>query len=201
VVIALLGAGACRRADETRHAPPDASIPLSTPTPPRPDAPRPPPPDATNRLPEDPLKAKLATEQWDRHLEREDRERLQAFDRAHEREHEAVLAAIAKARKRYAAAKTKAAIRAAQAAFRASREGLEKSLRAIDPGGQSSELVPEYEEVLALLDAPYPNARVANVAGEPAAERALDAELDRRAKAAHEWLEGKEHEHDEHDAK
>jgi hypothetical protein len=205
LVVLLLGLSACRRAEPTRRASPapgpGAAEPSALPSRARLPTPRPPPADAPHRLPEDPVKARLASEQWDRHLVEEERERKQSFDRAHEREHEALLAAIQQARARYLAARTPSAIRAAQAAFRKARPALEQAVRALDPGGKSSELAPGYAATFALLDGAYPDALSSALSGDRSAAVELGRELDERVKAAHAWLEGEEEDDDDDDAK
>ena len=141
------------------------------------------------RLPEDPVKAQQATEQWRQHLIEEERERRQMYDRAHEKEHEAVVAGIRKARARYEAAKSKAQVTSAQAAFRSALPGLKKAVVAIDPDRQSSNLQDDYDAILAALDAPYADALTSSFAGDDKALVALRADLDARLEKARAWLE------------
>lgn len=141
------------------------------------------------RLPEDPVKARQATEQWRQHLIEEERERKQMYDRAHEKEHEAVLAGIRKARARYDAAKTKGAIATARAAFRSSLPALQKAVVAINPDRQSSNLQDDYDAILAMLDGPYVEALADSIAGDDEALIALRADLDARLEKARTWLE------------
>jgi hypothetical protein len=83
-VAQLLVAGACRRTAEQRPPPAASDDAAALAASPSRTAPRPPPSDAPNRLPEDPVKAKAATEQWNQHLVEEERERQEALERAHE---------------------------------------------------------------------------------------------------------------------
>ncbi len=128
----------------------------------------------------------------------EERERKRTFDRAHEREHEAVLRALDQARARYVSAKTPAAVRAAKAAFHASRPRLEQAIVALDPGRQSSELTHEYEEILALFDGPYPEALLVAKSGDRRVADELGTAIDGRLKSARAWLdEGEDDDDDE----
>jgi hypothetical protein len=141
-----------------------------------------------SRLPEDPVKARKATAQWQEHLREEERERRHRFDRFRLKQHETVLSALEKARVRYDVAKTQAAIESAKSAFRAKLPALKELVLAIDPDRNSSDLVDDYEAILGNLEGPYPEARIEALAGDAKRFTELGNDVDRRIAAARAWL-------------
>jgi len=149
------------------------------------------------RLPEDPVEARKATEQWNEHLVHEELERKQQFDRQRMKEHEAVLSALEKARGRYDTAKTKAEVKQADVVFHAALPVLEKRVLAIDPERQSSNLLVDYKALFETFDGPYAAARLASLDGNAGALTGLAADVERRLAKARAWLAedaGGEHE-------
>jgi hypothetical protein len=155
------------------------------------------------RLPEDPVEARKATAQWTEHLIHEERERKQQFDRSRTKEHEAFLSALEKARARYDAAKTRTQVQKAEAQFRASLPTLKREVLAIDPDRQSSNLLEDYQAILAAFDGPYAAARLASLDGDAKTLAGLAGDVERRLAKARAWLAedaGGEHERlDDHD--
>jgi hypothetical protein len=141
------------------------------------------------RLPEDPVKGAKSTAQWQEHLREEEEERRLAYDQSREKEHEAVLAALEKARDRIDSAKTKAELNVAAAAVKASLPALRKKVDAIDPKRQSSNLLTDYEAILELLAGPYVTARSAAIEGDGQGSGQLRADIERRLAKARAWLE------------
>lgn len=140
------------------------------------------------------MKAANATAQWQEHLREEEEERRLRYDQQRAKEHEVVLAALEKARRRIDAATSKAGVTAAKAAVDASLPALQKKVVAIDPKRQSSNLLSDYEAILAALAGPYPTARLASLAGDDKSLAELRSDIERRFAKARAWLvkEGEE---------
>jgi len=144
------------------------------------------------------VKAAKATAQWQEHLREEEDERRQLYDREHAKEHAVVLAALEKALSRLDAAKSKSALATAKAAVAASLPALEKKVDAIDPKRKSSNLLTDYEAILAALAGPYPDARLAALTGDDEPERELKADMDRRLEKARAWLDKEREAEEDH---
>jgi hypothetical protein len=169
-----------------------------TPTPPPPSTSAATPSSPTSagpaRLPEDPVAARKATEQWREHLVHEELVRKQQFDRQRMKEHEAILAALEQARGRYDTAKTMAQVKRAKVVFHAALPALEKRVLAIDPERQNSKLLEDYEALFETFDGPYVAARLASLDGDARALTELTADVDRRIAKARAWLTEDGHE-------
>jgi hypothetical protein len=139
-------------------------------------------------LPEDPVKAAKATAEWQEHLREEEEERRQLYDREHEKEHSIVLYLLEKAQSRLDAAKSKSALASAKAAVSASLPSLKQKIDAIDPKRKSSNLLTDYDAIIAALAGPYPDARLAALTGDPKPASELKADIERRLAQARAWL-------------
>src|SRR5690349_3123175 len=117
-------------------------------------------------LPEDPVAAKAASEQWDKHLEHEDEERQMWFDHNRVAEHRAVVKLFTTARASYDRARNAAALEQARAAMPAKLAELQSRITEIDHWGNMSRLLPDYAALSALLGAEYADAKLASFKGD-----------------------------------
>jgi len=150
-------------------------------------APSAPPPDIQS-LPEDPDAGARSLAQWQQHLKDEERERRLNYDRRKLPEHERIVKVLSKARRSYDRASTESAVRAAQAKFRSTVPGFEKTFTDIDHWGQSSKLLPDYRALVAAFSERYPAARVSALSGSLAAFNAITREVDDRFQRIDEWM-------------
>lgn len=165
--------------------------------------PKPPPPaspDDPKRLPEDPEAAKRSEAQWREHMKDEEDERQAGFDKQHLAEHRAMIKLIAAARARYDHARTEDAIAKARTEVLASVEDMRKRVTAIDHWGTNSRLLPDYAAIDDMLEAAYPDAKLAALKGDASAYKQVRDELDQRMKKMETWLDEVEQgEHEEHE--
>jgi hypothetical protein len=140
-------------------------------------------------LPEDLDAGMRSVAQWRRHLEREERERRLHYDRRKLAEHRKVLELLRQARHDYDTARGEAAVRAAQARFRSTRNVLEAALVSIDHWGVNSKVLPDYRNVVGVLSEPYPAARIQAIAGDEARLVNMSRELDQTLASIDDWLE------------
>ena len=138
--------------------------------------------------PEDPAKAAKSTAQWREHLAAEDRERKALYDRAHLKEHRAVLKLLVAARARYDRAKTKAAVLAVQKKLPAATDDVRRRMAQIDHWGNNSNLLSDYDAYLKTLGDSYPAGRIAALEGTAAPLEAVRRELDQRTRHIKDWL-------------
>jgi len=103
-------------------------------------------------------------------------------------QHESVLSAIEKARSGYDAAKTRAAVERARSAFRKILPELNALVLAVDPDRNSSDLVDDYESIIAILDGSYPDARIESLTSDAKRFTELGNDVDRRIADARAWL-------------
>jgi hypothetical protein len=148
---------------------------------------RPPQPPAP--LPEDPVKGAAATAQWRAHLAHEERERKLHYDRDRMKDHRAVLRFLVTTRARYERAPSKAAVLAIQARLPPAIEKVRRRITRIDHWRVNSNLLGDYDVMLAALADTYPAARISFLDGDRAPLLALRADFDRRLKAMNNWLE------------
>lgn len=139
-------------------------------------------------LPEDPDAGARSVAQWREHLVEEERERRLNYDRRKLPEHQRVVKLLRDARRGYDQPSAESGVRAAQAKFRASLPGLEKSFDAIDHWGASSKLLPEYRALVSAFSETYPAARIAALSGSAAAFDAAKRDVDARFHAIDEWM-------------
>jgi hypothetical protein len=137
------------------------------------------------RLPEDPLLAARATAEWREHMEREERERQQGFDRSRLAQHRALVKKIRALRARLDRAGNDRAVATLAAAMPAEIEGLRQRVTEIDHWGTNSRLLPDYAALIAALSNPYLEAKRS---GDTRALEALHTEFDRRLSAIDAWL-------------
>ena len=147
---------------------------------------QPPPP---GRLPEDPAKGAAATAQWRSHMAAEERERKLHYDRDRMKDHRAVLRFLIATRARYERATSKAAVLAIQARLPPAIEKVRRRITRIDHWRVNSNLLGDYDVLLAALADTYPAARISFLDGDHAPLLALRADFDRRLKAMNDWLE------------
>lgn len=154
-----------------------------------------PPPGAQEMptIPEDPVAAKKASAQWNEHLEHEEEERQMLFDKPRIAKHRAIVRSLKAIRARFDVAKNEAAIEKARDAAGKELEKVDAQVKALDPWGVNSRLLPDYAALRALFAKEYPDARVAAVGGDTAALDGAKAKVEERFHAIAEWLEEAEH--------
>ena len=181
VVLSVALAGGCRRASRAGPRDTGASPAVSDQAPRAGDA-------GPSGLPEDPAAGRKSEAEWRRHMDWEERERQLSFDKNRIPQHRAVIQRLATARARYDRAKTKAAVERVRADMPALRQDLQARSTEIDHWHVSSPLLADYDAEMADLDAAYPDAKLAALAGDPQPLRALRARMDQRKKKMAEWL-------------
>jgi len=139
-------------------------------------------------LPEDPAKGAAATAQWRAHLAAEERERKLHYDRDRMKDHRAVLRFLVATRARYERATSKAAVLAIQSRLPPAIEKVRKRITRIDHWRVNSNLLGDYDMILAGLSDAYPAARISFLDGDRAPLLALRADFDRRFKSMNDWL-------------
>ena len=149
------------------------------------------------RLPEDPEAGRKSHEQWQAHMEFEERERQLGYDRRKMKEHRALLGVLLSARKRYDAARTPAAVAALSARTPALVEEAHRRLAAIDHWGVNSRLLPDYQALLQALSDTYPAAVTAALNGDRGPLKEARADLDQRVEAMRRWLKAAAESEDE----
>ena len=148
-------------------------------------------------LPEDPEAGKRAHQQWQAHMELEERERQLGYDRRKIREHRALLALLLAARRRYDAARTPAAVATLSARTPAFLEQAHRRIGAIDHWGVNSRLLPDYQALLKALAETYPAAVTEALNGDRRAVIAARADMDRRLADMRSWLKAAAESEDE----
>jgi len=181
VVLSVVLAGGCRRASRAGPRDTGASPAVSDQAPRAGDA-------GPSGLPEDPAAGRKSEAEWRRHMDWEERERQLSFDKNRIPQHRAVIQRLAAARARYDRAKTKAAVERVRADMPALRQDLQARSTGIDHWHVSSPLLADYDAELADLDAAYPDAKLAALAGDPQPLHGVRARMDRRKKKMGEWL-------------
>jgi hypothetical protein len=146
------------------------------------------PPTQPGHLPEDPVKGAAATAQWRAHMAAEERERKLHYDRDRMKDHRAVLSFLLATRARYERAPSRAAVLALRARLPPAIEKMRGRITRIDHWRVSSNLLGDYDVMLAQLGDAYPAARISYLDGDPAPLLALRADFDRRRKAIEDWL-------------
>lgn len=141
------------------------------------------------QLPEDPSAGTRAKERWREHLRYEERERRMRFDRRQLGEHRALTRKLQESRRAYDAAASTAKLARATDAFRASLPQLVQAKQAIDPWGNSSNLLAEYGSLIELLTDRYPKARAAALTGDSTSFKAVELELEGHFRKIDSWLE------------
>ena len=145
-------------------------------------------PPQPGRLPEDPAKGAAATAQWRAHMAAEERERKLHYDRDRMKDHRAVLRFLVATRARYERATSRAAVLAIQARLPPAIEKVRRRITRIDHWRVNSNLLGDYDVMLAALADAYPAARISFLDGDRAPLLALRADFDRRQKAIKDWL-------------
>ena len=181
VVLSVALAGGCRRASRAGPRDTGASPAVSDQAPRAGDA-------GPSGLPEDPAAGRKSEAEWRRHMDWEERERQLSFDKNRIPQHHAVIQRLAAVRARYDRAKTKAAVERVRADMPALRQDLQARSTEIDHWHVSSPLLADYDAELTDLDAAYPDAKLAALAGDPQPLRAVRARMDQREKKMAEWL-------------
>ena len=160
------------------------------------------------RLPEDPVLGKQSEQQWREHLRHEEEERQMWFDQPRLEQHRAVAKLFAASRARYDRARTEAAVAKVRAEMPRRLAEVRSRVTKIDPWGNNSRLLPDYDALSTLLSGAYPDACVAAIKGDHAALEQARAGFDQRMQHVEHWLaevaaesdEGEAHEADEHEA-
>ncbi len=147
-----------------------------------------------SRLPEDPVAGKKSEAQWREHLAHEEHERQVRYDKRRLPQHREVVKLLRQARARFDRAKTPAVIAAARARVAITINDVQRRIAVIDRWGDSSNLLKNYEAVLAILTDPYPAAQIVAMTGDAQTLAALRADLDQHMKEIADWLEKVEHE-------
>jgi hypothetical protein len=148
-------------------------------------------------LPEDPELGKRSTEQWKKHLQKEEDERQALFDRQRVDQHRAALRLLASARKALDEARGRQELAAAQTAVNGQLGQLRELLKQLDPWGNSSRLLGDYDALQALLARRYGEARQAAYRGDGAPLTAVRNEFDAHVRAMQGWLEHVQHEEED----
>jgi len=143
----------------------------------------------SGRLPEDPEAGRKSELQWRAHLDFEERERQQIFDRQRIKQHRAVIKLLGAARTRYDRARTPAAVARVREAMPATIEEARRQINAIDHWGNNSPLLKDYDALIAALSGAYPEARLAALGGDGATLAQLRGEIDGRVRKMKQWLE------------
>lgn len=146
-------------------------------------APTPPP-----RLPEDPVAGKRSEEQWRAHMREEEEHRQLAFDRRRLKQHRAVVRLLTAARARYDRARSEAEVTRVSARMPAVADDVRRRMKAIDPWGNNSRPLADYEALLAVLATGYPAAKRAALAGDGQSLAQLRTETDERFDKITRWL-------------
>jgi hypothetical protein len=145
-------------------------------------------PDPT-RLPEDPVAAKQAEEQWRRHLEHEEEERQMWFDRARIAQHRALAKLLTDLRARYDHASSEAALAKVRADMPKRLAEVQRRVTEIDHWGNNSRLLPNYAALAAALAGPYADAKLAALKGDPQPLALARGSFDTHLETMAEWLE------------
>ena len=185
LLLALLTLGACRKPEDGRHG--ERKGPLVV-------AEQPP-------LPEDPERGQRSTAQWSQHLQHEEDERQGIFDRQRIPQHRALMKLLTNARKTLDEAKGWQELGQAQASVRKQLSEGRAQLKALDPWGNSSRLLSDYEALMKSLETRYPEARLAAYRGDSQPLTAARADFDAHLRSMNGWLtrlededgEGEEH--------
>jgi hypothetical protein len=144
---------------------------------------------AEQRLPEDPVAAKRSEAQWRQHMEDEEHERQQGFDRQHLEQHRAVVSLIGAARARYDRAKTAAAVAKARAEMPQRIAELRRRITEIDHWGVNSRLLGDYAALETSLTAAYADAKLAALSGDSRTLEEVRTAFDQHLKTIGDWLE------------
>jgi len=139
-------------------------------------------------LPENPALGAAATAQWRAHMAAEERERKLHYDRDRMKDHRAVLRFLVTTRARYERATSQAAVTVIRARLPPASEKVRRRITRIDHWGVNSNLLGDYDVMLAALADAYPAARISFIDGDRAPLLALRADFDRRQKAIKDWL-------------
>jgi hypothetical protein len=119
-------------------------------------------------LPEDPEAGARATAQWREHLAHEEEERQMFFDRPRLAQHRAIARTLEQVRARYDRAKTERAVERARQAAAHALEDVARRVKALDPQGVNSRLLPNYAALQAVFGSEYAEARLAALRGDAA---------------------------------
>jgi len=111
------------------------------------------------------------------------------FDRERVEEHRAVVELMKAARARYDRARSEAAVAKVRAAMPARLAQMRRRWTKIDPWGNNSPLLRDYEALSASLANTYADARVAAMRGEAQALEQVRADFDHRIETMANWLE------------
>lgn len=148
-------------------------------------------------LPEDPELARRSTEQWKKHLQKEEDERQALFDRQRIDQHRAAIRLLVSARKALDEAKGRQELAAAQSEVDRKLVELRERLKQLDPWGNSSRLLGDYAALQDLLGSRYGAARQAAYRGDGQPLTAAGHEFDAHVRAMQGWLERIQHEEEE----
>jgi hypothetical protein len=150
-------------------------------------------------LPEDPERGKRSTEQWKKHLQKEEDERQALFDRLRLDQHRAAIRLLASARKALDEAGGRQELTAAQAAVNGQLGELRERLTQLDPWGNSSRLLSDYDALHDLLASRYGEARKAAFRGDGQPLTAARNEFDAHVRAMQGWLVRVQNEEEDED--
>ena len=140
------------------------------------------------RLPEDPEAGRRSQAQWRQHLDHEEQERQLAFDGRRLPEHRTLVKLLRAARARVDGARSRAAVERLAGPTAAAVTKARARLHELDHWGVNSRLLPDYDELLDILDGAYAAARVAALTGRPEAQEQLRARWDRHMRTIDDWL-------------
>ena len=169
ILLAALACAACKKAEHTERRGPLVV------------AEQPP-------LPEDPERGKRSTEQWKKHLQKEEDERQALFDRLRIDQHRVAIRLLFGARKTLDEAMGRQELAAAQTAVNGQLAELTERLKQLDPWGNSSRLLSDYDALHDLLARRYAEARLAAFRGDSQPLTAARNEFDAHVRAMQGWL-------------
>lgn len=144
---------------------------------------------APQTLPEDPAAGERAVTEWRKHQQEEERNRKANYDRRRMKDHRLVVAFLRSTRQAFDQAKTAEAVLRAQKALPPGIVSTRARIEKIDHWRVSSNVLGDYDALLASLADKYPAARVSALAGNGTALAAERAVVDAHFRKIDEWLE------------
>lgn len=149
------------------------------------------------KLPEDPELGKRSTQQWSKHLSREEDERQGLFDRQRLEQHRKLMKQLTAARIQLDEQKGMQELNAALVSVRKQLDGVRAQLKQLDPWGNSSRLLPDYQALLEILSVRYPPAKQAAFGGNSEKVDAARMEFDAHLRNMNRWLDRIQHEEED----
>lgn len=142
----------------------------------------------SSQVKEDPVAGKKAEAQLLKHLAREDRHLWLLFDHQHLHQHQAVLAALLKARARYEKVRSPRELDLAQQEVGGLLDGARDKMREIDEWRNGSKVFGDYDVLIRIIESDYPAALRASLSGNPRMLNDVRRESDGQVNKLTSWL-------------